>query len=354
LKAVPVLATSDAERLLRFVADADESLDGAEPFTPELLLELSNLVACDDVSYAELDRVRHRTLLYVHRPGDQEDLTGDGDDAWVWDVLQEHPVCRCHADGDFRTLKVSDFLTRRALHRSRLYEDWYRPFGFEYELDVAIPSPYWHTRTFVFDRGPGRDFTERDRLVLDHLKPHLERMWRQARTRRLLGGALAALDQAPEDERRGVLLLGRGPSVEFASRPARRLLREFFANAEPLRLPPAVEAWLDSGAGSPLVRYRGERRLTVDHRRGALLLDETRDAIPLTAREREIVSWVARGKTNAEIAALLWISPLTVRRHLENVFAKLGVRTRTAAVTRFLGLIDDSDDLSAPGSRYST
>jgi DNA-binding CsgD family transcriptional regulator len=346
---VPVLASSDAERLLRFVADADESLDGVEPFTPELLVELSNLVACDDVSYAELDRVRHRTLLYVHRPGDQEDITGDGDDAWVWDVLQEHPVCRCHADGDFRTLKVSDFLTRRALHRSRLYEDWYRPFGFEYELDVAIPSPYWHTRTFVFDRGPGRDFTERDRLVLDHLKPHLERMWRQARTRRLLGGALAALEQAEEGERRGMILLGRGPSVEFASRPARRLLREFFAHADPVRLPPAVEAWFDGGAGTPLVLQRGERRLTIDHVRGALLFDESRDALPLTAREREIVSWIARGKTNAEIAALLWISPLTVRRHLENVFAKLGVRTRTAAVTRFLGLIDDSDDLSAPG-----
>jgi DNA-binding CsgD family transcriptional regulator len=51
---------------------------------------------------------------------------------------------------------------------------------------------------------------------------------------------------------------------------------------------------------------------------------------------------------------LLWISPLTVRRHLENVFGKLGVRTRTAAVTRFLGLIDDNDDRSAPGSSYST
>jgi DNA-binding CsgD family transcriptional regulator len=349
---VPVLASNDSERLLRFVADADESLDGVEPFTPELLVELAKLVECDDLSYGEHDFVRHCTLLYVQRPGDQEEITGD--DAWVWDVLQEHPVCRRHVEGDFRTLKVSDFLTKSALHRSRLYHDWFRLLGFEYELDVAIPSPYWHTRTFVFDRGPGRDFTERDRLVLDVLKPHLERMWRQARTRRLLGGALAALEQAPEDERRGVLLLGRGPSVEFASRPARRLLRQFFSHADPMRLPPAVEAWLDSGAGSPLVRCRGQRRLTVDHLRGALLLDETRDAMPLTAREREIVSWVARGKTNVEIAALLWISPLTVRRHLENVFAKLGVRTRTAAVTRFLGLIDDSDDLSAPGSKYST
>jgi DNA-binding CsgD family transcriptional regulator len=54
----------------------------------------------------------------------------------------------------------------------------------------------------------------------------------------------------------------------------------------------------------------------------------------LTPREREVVGLVAEGKTNVEIARQLWISPLTVRRHLENVFAKLDVHTRTAAVAR--------------------
>lgn len=51
----------------------------------------------------------------------------------------------------------------------------------------------------------------------------------------------------------------------------------------------------------------------------------------LTPREVEVLGWVARGQTNAEIAAALFISPLTVRKHLENIFEKLGVRTRTAA-----------------------
>ncbi len=51
----------------------------------------------------------------------------------------------------------------------------------------------------------------------------------------------------------------------------------------------------------------------------------------LTAREAEVLGWVARGKTNAEISAALFISPLTVRKHLENIFEKLNVRTRTAA-----------------------
>ena len=52
----------------------------------------------------------------------------------------------------------------------------------------------------------------------------------------------------------------------------------------------------------------------------------------LTRREHEIVGLVAEGLTNAQIAARLWISGGTVRRHLENAYAKLGVHTRTAAV----------------------
>ena len=52
----------------------------------------------------------------------------------------------------------------------------------------------------------------------------------------------------------------------------------------------------------------------------------------LTGREQEVLALVAEGLTNAEIGALLWISAGTVRRHLENVYAKLEVHTRTAAV----------------------
>lgn len=55
-------------------------------------------------------------------------------------------------------------------------------------------------------------------------------------------------------------------------------------------------------------------------------------ATALTPREREVLGLVAEGLTNSQVAAALWISPGTVRRHLENTFAKLGVHTRTAAV----------------------
>lgn len=60
----------------------------------------------------------------------------------------------------------------------------------------------------------------------------------------------------------------------------------------------------------------------------------------LTPRETEVLELVADGKTNGDIARALWVSPGTVRKHLENAFAKLGVQTRTAAAARFLALAD--------------
>jgi DNA-binding CsgD family transcriptional regulator len=58
------------------------------------------------------------------------------------------------------------------------------------------------------------------------------------------------------------------------------------------------------------------------------------DTAPLTPREREVLDWVAAGKTNRDIAAILGASPRTVEKHLERIYEKLGVETRTAAVMR--------------------
>lgn len=343
---MPGLSRSDAERLLRFVGEA-ESLGGDEPFTAELLVELGRLIHADWVTYNELDRVRRRNLLYVARAGDEDDGGSDDPGELFWDfVIEAHPVCVRHQLGDPDALKLSDFLSRRELHRTRLYDVWFRPWQIEYELNVPIPSPQWHTKTFLFDRRGSRDFTERDRLILDLLRPHLARLWQAARTRRLLRAALAQLDGVDEQESRGVILPGAGRAMDFASPPANRLLREFFPEANGGLLPAALADWLESDDGRPFIRRIDGRRLLVERAEGALLLRERQEGIRLTAREREVVSWVARGKTNAEIAQLLWLAPSTVRKHLENVYAKLGVNTRTAAVARFLGLIDAEAEAS--------
>ena len=60
--------------------------------------------------------------------------------------------------------------------------------------------------------------------------------------------------------------------------------------------------------------------------------------LPLTGREHEVLRWVAAGKTDRDIADILAISHRTVHKHLQRVYGKLGVETRTAAVMRALAV----------------
>ena len=60
----------------------------------------------------------------------------------------------------------------------------------------------------------------------------------------------------------------------------------------------------------------------------------------LTVREREILEAVSNGETNAQIANRLWISPHTVRAHLEHIFEKLNVKTRTEAAAQLFAARD--------------
>jgi len=334
---VPALTNGDAERLLRFVAEA-QSLSSDEPFTPELLVELGRVIEADWVMYHEDDYARGRQLLYVLRPGDvdedeDEDITEDD-----WDLMNEHPICRrWRKDGRFSALRLSDVITRREFHQSRFYAEFFAPAGMEYELKARLPSPSWHGKTFAFYRKEGRDFAVRDRLALQILTPHFSRLWHEARTRRLLANVLVELDRANEHGSRGVIFFGPDGEAEFISPPVHRLLRDFFPPAPPDRLPAALADWLEDGGSQSLLRRRGDRRLVIERAADSLILEERVEEIPLTARERDVLLWVARGKTNAEIAETIWIAPGTVRKHLENVYEKLGVHSRTAAVATLNG-----------------
>lgn len=58
----------------------------------------------------------------------------------------------------------------------------------------------------------------------------------------------------------------------------------------------------------------------------------------LTTREHEVLRWLACGKTDKDIGGILGISPRTVHKHLQRIYEKLGVETRTAAVVRAMRL----------------
>ncbi len=125
-------------------------------------------------------------------------------------------------------------------------------------------------------------------------------------------------------------------------------------------MPHAIQTRMRGEAGTVwlLEVDRGGRNFTerdtllVDALRPTLMVYESRRALvemvevlrrtpahsetgaPLTRREREVLDLVASGATNAVIAERLWISPGTVKKHLEHIFAKLDVGSRTAAVAR--------------------
>lgn len=141
---------------------------------------------------------------------------------------------------------------------------------------------------------------------------------------------------------------------------ARQLLQSWFGEPSP-HVPPAVQTWLRRVlASNPVLAAniepprlaieQGARRLTFrlhqqagDSEGGGdwlIVMREVSDAqliesmslsFKLTAREAEVLYWVVKGKINRDIGDILGASPATVKKHLERVFVKLGVETRTAA-----------------------
>jgi DNA-binding NarL/FixJ family response regulator len=83
---------------------------------------------------------------------------------------------------------------------------------------------------------------------------------------------------------------------------------------------------------SPSAKPRGLPR---DHRRspvGSAVSQGRRRGLPsLTPREREVLSWLARGSTNRQIGSVLKVSPRTIEKYVERILAKSGVANRTMA-----------------------
>ncbi|HEX5805347.1 MAG TPA: response regulator transcription factor [Macromonas sp.] len=75
----------------------------------------------------------------------------------------------------------------------------------------------------------------------------------------------------------------------------------------------------------------GDWLIVMEETSDAAAIENLAQAFGLTAREAEVLHWVAQGKINRDIGDILGASPATVKKHLERVYAKLGVETRTAA-----------------------
>jgi DNA-binding CsgD family transcriptional regulator len=333
------LSATDLEHALHFVAEASAE-PGPDPFPLPIIERLRALIGSEWASFCQLDRRRRRTLALVESPV-PEVADEDEDEETFWRIVDQHPLCNAQRRGRFDALKLSDFHTRRELRRLEVYADWFRPYGVECELEVAIPSPLHHTKTFLFENAR-RDFTERDRALLNLLQPHFIALYDAAAVRRVVDSARAVI----EDDERGIVVIDVHGAIELATPLARRLLDAYLPSHRGARVPRAITRWLDE---QPLDRPPRPLRLDgpsgtlivdLDRREGrrVLLLSEQPVAgAALSVREHEVLALVRDGLRNAEIAEALWVSPATVRKHLENIYEKLDVHTRTAAVARVHG-----------------
>ena len=324
---MPVLARGDEGRLLRFVAEA-ESFGGDHPFAGEFLTQLGLLVPAEWIGYCDfVESLGDGSGNNFERPGDEGVYSGID-----WKAVRRErgdSISGLFRQRSSSAVKLSDFLTRRELRRTQLYDLVLKPSGLEYSLGVRLPIAPPETARFVLDRS-GRDFSARDRAVLDTLNPHLVQLHRASAARRRLREALAL----HESTRAAVVLLESDLRIAYASVAATELLGRYLGE-NGVVLPDPVASWLRerrrAATTEPLRIDAGDRALVVELVDGALLLEEEQHSPRLTPREREILDLVAEGRTNAEIAESLWLSRGTVRKHLDNVYAKLGVHTRTAA-----------------------
>jgi DNA-binding NarL/FixJ family response regulator len=173
---------------------------------------------------------------------------------------------------------------------------------------------------------------------------------------RMTQSARAALDVSG----RFLLAVNRDGRIMWATPQAQKLLSDSFGTGavDEVVLPEPLRQWLEqaqdgkSAKAVAAIPDHPELKLHYMGHAGSsevlLRLAKEQTAPPpaafasefgLTSRESEVLSWLAKGKTNRDIAQILGLSPRTVDKHLEQIYAKLGVENRTAAAAIATGAV---------------
>ena len=340
-----------------------------EGLSDHLLRCIARLIDVDRVSYNEVNRQsgrleRAHSLGESYRPDLVVSLNAH---------IHQHPgFSRPDSSADFPApTKLSDTLSQRQFRQLGLYHEHFRLYGIHYQLGAGFALDRDRKISFGLNRQK-RDFSEGDRQMIGLLCPHMRRVWREAEDAAEVRAALNRRECALEAAAGALILLDSSGQVEFATNRALQLLRAYgqgdgdFAAGTRSPLPPAIGRWLRrKAAGSARLAPRGEqaapswtilqgsgvlqfqvvedtspdtgtwrpqrRWLLKLRERPALLSGEPLRGLGLSAREAEVLLWLAQGKRNAEIATICRLHTSTVSTHLRNIFPKLGVETRTAA-----------------------
>ena len=264
-------------------------------------------------------------------------------------------------DGQETTaVKTSDFVTQRKWRGSGLYREFYRELDdIRYQLTIGHKADGW-LMFFAVSRK-NCDFTEQERTILTLLRPHFIQAYENARIYSALEDVGEGSCASPETpDRPGRLRCDREGKILDGNEAAWEAMERWFPEEadDPDRLPESLRLQSRRVTKAPFARLAkdGSPFHVTDHR-GELDIrmfydpkSETcelvflerlpgkgvggvRTQLDLSKREIDVLRWVVEGKTNQEIALILGLSLSTVKTHMSSILRRLGVETRTAAVS---------------------
>jgi len=338
------LSHGDLVRVLSVIEAVGEARDPDE-FSRVALEQVARVIPSDAVSINEVEPSAGRFVYLMYPP--TYTIPPEVEQEWL-PLADQHPLIQhLVATGDGSARRISDVMSQDEFHTT----PFYGPIGVEYQMSVNLPAPRPVVVAIVASRGEC-DFSDRDRQVLNVLRPHLIQTWYNAREQRRFRSLLSAARDATADFG-GELVVLSDPLHEVTPGALVTLYRAFGRPSATSPLPARVARWvaaqqarLDNPDTIEL-----QKPLRVDHdghrvvlhylpaqrdHPGALLLradapaprGPTLEALGLTPREAEIVQCLIGGATNADVGRALHVSPGTVKKHLDNIYTKLGVRGR--------------------------
>lgn len=342
---MPVDRSSRSGGALLQTIHALSLVEEMDDFGPAVLAQIDGLVPSDIASYNEVDASAGRAVV-IGRP--RQPTAAELD---VWQRWARQNPCLEHVlkTGDGSAKRISDFLSPSEFHRLELYANVYRPLGIEHQVAFCLPAPAPLVIAIALNRCDA-DFDDEELKLLDALRPHLIQAHRRVQlltSRRL---ALESVAGFLREEGQAFHVVD-GP----VTGPAADLLGAYFGDIGG-GLPGPVQAWLEDeraahvSAGpqrlrGPLVSQLQSRRLTIQYVPAGQSLEllwlqerETVDDVSslrrlgLSKREAEVLWLLTQGLSTKDMARKASISVLTVKKHLEHVYQKLGVSNRTAAI----------------------
>ncbi len=366
------MTRQDFDGILNFVHDL-YNRHAPEDFADSAMSALARIMTADRVVYGDFDVERQTARLFM-QPAVVKDHDGTVDgtpNGGLGGMEQDfgnHPLFRYYLQtNDGLAQKISQVMTRAQFKRYSESDGFTQQFGAKYQIGIFFAAGPSTVTAILLTRGQ-RDFTERERALLNRLYPHLVQAFRNVASLNRLSRDVEELVELLEGPTSSVIVLSQTGGVKRWTAQAKTWIAQYCRTLFPAsgdQLPDCFAEWyqrqlalvaqntLTPSPRDPLVVDKNGRQLTVQlipdrfHDEHLLLLSEKRGDASwntlsdhgLTPRESEVLAWVAKGKTNADVGAILGLSDRTVQKHLEHIYQKLGVETRTTATVRALKML---------------